>query len=83
MHVFWQAISLIADGHVAGVRYRRSDRIAGAAIHERIIDALVRRDADAAAKLMGQHVGAMHSYMRHHYPAVLRRGVTLLSHHDL
>jgi DNA-binding FadR family transcriptional regulator len=83
MHVFWQAISLIADGHVAGVRYRRSDRVAGAMVHERIIDAIIGRDADAAARLMGQHVGAMHSYMRHHYPAVLRRGVTLLSHRDL
>ena len=77
MHLFWQAISYIADGHVAGVRYSRSDRQAAVRIHERIMAAIVAGDADAAADLMSRHLGAMHAYMTRHYPAVLRRGVAL------
>lgn len=81
MHLFWQAIGSIADGHVAGIRYRRGDRLAGSQAHERIVAAIVARDADAAASAMSLHVGAMHTYMKRRYPAVLRRNVTLLSHH--
>lgn len=82
MNLFWQAISQIADGHIAGVRYRRSDRLAAVKIHERILDAITTGDADGAAALMSKHVCAMHAYMQRHYPAVLRRGVALMSRSD-
>lgn len=36
--------------------------------HERILDALERRDPDAAAQTMGQHIGEWQAYYVNHYP---------------
>lgn len=66
LHAFNDSIKSIADGASVGVQYERRHRVAVAEAHERIIDAIQRRDADAAEDAMRTHLVEASAYWSTH-----------------
>jgi DNA-binding FadR family transcriptional regulator len=75
LQVFNETLKSIADGAVVGVKYSARRRAAVAAAHERVVEALRNRDADAAEEAMRAHVGEAGEYWWRKYPELVSRGV--------
>ncbi|HEY4374464.1 MAG TPA: FCD domain-containing protein [Burkholderiales bacterium] len=71
LETFWGAISLLAHGEHHGVRYTFGNRQHVIAAHQRILDACARRDAQAAAQAMSEHVGELEHLVRGRYQNLL------------
>jgi DNA-binding FadR family transcriptional regulator len=75
LRVFNETLKSIADGAVVGVTYTARRRAAVAQAHERVVEALRSRDADAAEEAMRAHVGEAGEYWWRKYPQLVSRGV--------
>jgi DNA-binding FadR family transcriptional regulator len=73
--VFNETLKSIADGAVVGVEYTPRRRLAVAAAHEKIVEALRSRDAIAAEEAMRDHVGEAGDFWRRKYPELSARDV--------
>ena len=71
--VFNETLNSIADGAVVGVEYTPRRRLAVAAAHEKIVQALRARDARAAEEAMRDHVGEAGAYWKRKYPELTSR----------
>jgi GntR family transcriptional regulator, transcriptional repressor for pyruvate dehydrogenase complex len=75
LRVFNETLKSSADGVVVGVKYTARRRAAVAQAHERVVEALRSRDADAAEEAMRAHVGEAGEYWWRKYPELVSRGV--------
>lgn len=75
LRVFNDTLKTIADGVVVGVEYTARRRLAVAAAHEKVVDALRARDPDAAAEAMRSHVGEAGEFWNRKYPELISRPV--------
>jgi DNA-binding FadR family transcriptional regulator len=73
--VFNETLKSIADGAVVGVEYTSRRRLAVAAAHEAVVEALRNRDPEAAEAAMRKHVGEAGEFWRRHYPELVARDV--------
>jgi GntR family transcriptional repressor for pyruvate dehydrogenase complex len=77
--LLWTALSTIADGHEAGVRYT-ADSIGEAVVaHHKILKAVEAGDADAAARAMTVHLEAAADYVRRYYRHLLDEPIQVVS----
>jgi GntR family transcriptional regulator, transcriptional repressor for pyruvate dehydrogenase complex len=72
LEAFWGTMSLLAHGEHHGVRYTPGNRQHVISAHEQILDACRRRDPEAAALAMADHVGELEHLVRDHYKHVFR-----------
>jgi GntR family transcriptional regulator, transcriptional repressor for pyruvate dehydrogenase complex len=82
LETFWGAISLLAHGEHHGVRYTFGNRRHVIAAHEQILDACRRRDSDAAARAMAEHVGELEDLVRDRYQHLLGQPTRVRDHRD-
>lgn len=75
----WSALSAIADGHEAGVRYSPAALSGLIAAHRKITDAVAGGDSAIAARVMTSHLDATREYVTRYYPHLLDDPVTLVS----
>jgi DNA-binding FadR family transcriptional regulator len=73
--VFNRTLKSIADGSLVGVEYTARRRLAVAAAHEKIVDALRSGDPTAAEAAMRTHVGEAGDFWRRKYPELVSRDV--------
>jgi DNA-binding FadR family transcriptional regulator len=75
----WSALSAIADGHEAGVRYTPAALSGMIAAHRKITSAVESGDAPGAGRVMTSHLGATRDYVTRYYPHFLDDPVTVVS----
>jgi GntR family transcriptional regulator, transcriptional repressor for pyruvate dehydrogenase complex len=75
LRVFNGTLKSMADGAVVGVEYTARRRLAVAAAHEKIVEALVSGDPAAAEAAMRDHVGEAGHYWARKYPELISRNV--------
>ena len=75
LRVFNETLKSVADGAAVGVTYAARRRAAVARAHERVVEALRRRDPEAAEEAMRAHVGEAGEYWWRKYPELVSRGV--------
>lgn len=75
LHVFNEAVKTIADGVIVGVDYTPNRRKAVALAHQRIIDALRKRDATGAEKMMQLHIDEAAGYWNRHFSDLVSQPV--------
>ncbi len=73
--VFNETLKSISDGAVVGVEYTPRRRLAVAAAHQKVVEALKSRDPLAAEQAMRAHVGEAGAYWRRKYPELSARNV--------
>lgn len=76
--VMWDVLSMIADGHDAGVRYPAHSLHDAEAAHRKILKAIVVGDAETAEAAMRAHLEAMAAHVAVHYPELLSEPVALV-----
>jgi DNA-binding FadR family transcriptional regulator len=74
----WSALSAIADGHEAGVRYTPAAFTGMIAAHRRIAAAVGSGDSAEAARVMTLHLQATRAYVARYYPHLIDDPVTLV-----
>ena len=80
LETFWDAISLLAHGEHHGVRYTFGNRQHVIAAHQQILNACRRRDAQAAASAMADHVGELEDLVRDRYRHLLGQPTRVRDH---
>lgn len=75
LQAFNDTLKSIADGVVVGVEYTARRRLAVAAAHEKVVEALRTHDPDAAAEAMRAHVGEAGEFWNRKYPELISRPV--------
>jgi GntR family transcriptional regulator, transcriptional repressor for pyruvate dehydrogenase complex len=75
----WSALSVIADGHEAGVRYTPAALSGMIAAHRKITSAIEAGDSAEAIRIMTAHLEATREYVARYYPHLLDDPVTLVS----
>ncbi|MFI5436261.1 FadR/GntR family transcriptional regulator [Rhodococcus baikonurensis] len=75
LRVFNDTLKSIADGVVVGVAYTARRRLAVAAAHEKVVDALRTRDPEVAAEAMHAHVCEAGEFWNRKYPELISRPV--------
>jgi DNA-binding FadR family transcriptional regulator len=75
----WSALSAIADGDEAGVRYTPAVLSGMIAAHRKIAAAICRGDGPEASRVMTAHLEATKVYVAKYYPHLLDSPVTLVS----
>lgn len=78
LSALWSALSAIADGHEAGVRYTPAAFTGMIAAHRKIVSAVESRDAAEAARVMTTHLQATRTFVSRYYPRLLDDPVTLV-----
>jgi GntR family transcriptional regulator, transcriptional repressor for pyruvate dehydrogenase complex len=73
LETFWGMLSLLAHGEHHGLRYTFGNRQHVIAAHQRILKACKKRDAQAAAKAMAEHVGELEHLVRDRYQHLLKQ----------
>jgi DNA-binding FadR family transcriptional regulator len=73
LETFWGMISLLAHGEHHGIRYTFGNRQHVISAHENILRACRRRDSEAAAKAMSEHVCELEHLVRHKYKHLLNQ----------
>lgn len=76
--LMWDILSMIADGHDAGVRYPAHSLNLAEAAHRKILRAIVAGDADGAAAAMRTHLRAMADHVARYYPQLLGEPVAIV-----
>lgn len=74
----WQALSAIADGHEAGVRYTPAALSGMIAAHRKLTSAVEARDATGASRVMATHLEATRAFAARYYPHLLDAPVTVV-----
>lgn len=69
------ALADILDGTMLGIDYPAHRRTAILRAHRSILDALERKDPDAAEETMAKHIGEYARYAERKFPDVLARRV--------
>ncbi len=69
--MMWDILSMIADGHDAGVRYPAHALNEADAAHRKIVRAIAAGDAEGAAQAMATHLEAMADHVARFYPHLL------------
>ncbi|WP_170285648.1 FadR/GntR family transcriptional regulator [Microbacterium rhizomatis] len=69
--MMWDILSMIADGHDAGVRYPAHSLHEADAAHRKILRAIVAGDGEGAARAMRIHLEAMAEHVARSYPQLL------------
>jgi DNA-binding FadR family transcriptional regulator len=72
LETFWGTIALLAHGEHHGIRYTFGNRQHVVAAHEHILEACRRRNQQAAAIAMSDHVGELEHLVRDRYQHLLR-----------
>ncbi|HEY1702979.1 MAG TPA: FCD domain-containing protein [Trebonia sp.] len=75
----WEALSAIADGHEAGVRYTPAALSGMIAAHRKLTSAIEAGDAATAARVMTTHLEATRAYVKKYYPHLLDDPVSVIS----
>ncbi len=83
LQMFVEATNFLGHGTELGVEYSTEQMESIALAHERILDALVARDPEAAAEEMRRHLLEGRKYGERRYPASLRRMVRWPREHNL
>lgn len=73
--VFTETLQTVADGALIGVHYTPNRRRAVAQAHQRIVDALREKDADAAAAAMSVHLHEAEVYWARKYSELVSKPV--------
>ncbi|MDN5842372.1 MAG: FadR family transcriptional regulator [Alcaligenaceae bacterium] len=73
LEIFWDAISIMASGEAADIRYSARNRSYIISAHRRILQACRRRDPDAAADAMRDHLGELDDLLRKRYTGRLTK----------
>lgn len=73
--MLWQAISSVADGHDIGARYSETQKHAVVHAHDRVMAAVIDRDAEGAASAMTKHLDAMLHAIEAEQPELLERPI--------
>lgn len=76
--VMWDVLSMIADGHDAGVRYPAHSLHDAEAAHRKILKAIVAGDAGTAETAMRTHLEAMAAHVSAEYPELLGEPIALV-----
>jgi len=79
LSALWSALSAIADGHEAGVRYTPAAFTGMIAAHQKITAAVEARDSAEAVRVMTTHLEATHAFVARYYPHLLDDPVTVVS----
>lgn len=81
LEVFWQTIRALASGEGAGLKYSARNRANIVQAHRAIVAACRRRDAEAARRLITDHLGELDVLLRTRHKDQLRQpaGVALRS----
>jgi DNA-binding FadR family transcriptional regulator len=70
MSVFLDSLKNVQDGVAYGIRYAPRRRLQVAKAHQRVIDRIAQRDADASAQAMREHLGEAKRYWATKFPQV-------------
>ena len=79
LEVFWSTISVLASGEHHGVSYSVANRAHVVDAHERILAACRKRDADAAASAMQEHVSGLEALVRTRYQHLLAHPTSVVA----
>lgn len=79
LSALWSALSAIADGHEAGVRYTPAAFTGMIAAHRKIAAAVEARACAEAARVMTSHLEATRAFVARYYPHLLADPVTVVS----
>lgn len=79
MEIFWSTISIVADGEEHGIRYASRTQKHVIAAHQRILDACISRDGEAAMALMRSHVGELEAYVKKNYRDLLDKTTNIVA----
>jgi DNA-binding FadR family transcriptional regulator len=79
LEVFWAAIGILSSGGQHGVRYSQGNQAHVIKAHRRILEACRRRDAEAAAIEMEQHVMSLENLVRSRYQHLLKQPTRIVS----
>jgi GntR family transcriptional repressor for pyruvate dehydrogenase complex len=82
LSAFWFAVKKISDGQQIGVHYGEDALRSTLRAHERIAEAIQKRDPVLAAAAAAKHMNAHLDYLKASYPHVLRDSVRILDVHD-
>ena len=77
LEVFWDTISILADGEHHGIRYSVGNQAHVVKAHRRILEACRKRDGDAAAAAMESHVSGLENLVRERYQHLLKHLTTV------
>lgn len=69
------SLGVINDGSMVGVSYGEKNRVAVVDAHQRVVEAIEKRDADAAESEMTHHVDEFEQYARSRYSNLLEQRV--------
>jgi len=78
LEVFWVTISILAHGEHHGIRYSIGNQAHVIKAHERILKACRRRDGDAAAAAMDEHVSGLEHLVRARYQHLLNEPTSVV-----
>lgn len=79
LEIFWDTISILADGEHHGIRYSVGNQAHVVKAHERILEACRRRDGKAAATAMESHVTALEHLVRARYQHLLKHPTSVVA----
>jgi GntR family transcriptional repressor for pyruvate dehydrogenase complex len=77
LEVFWSTIGILASGEHHGVRYSAGNQAHVVKAHRRILEACRKRDGNAAAAEMENHVSSLESLVRNHYQHLLQHPLSV------
>ena len=78
LEVFWETISILAHGEHSGIRYSVGNQAHVVKAHQRILDACRRRDGNAAATAMEDHVTDLEHLVRTRYQHLLKQPTSVV-----
>lgn len=78
LETFWSTISILASGEHHGVRYSFGNQVHVAEAHQKILDACRRRDGNAAAAEMEEHVSELEHLVQKRYRHLLEQPTSVL-----
>lgn len=78
LEVFWETISVLAHGEHHGIRYSVGNQAHVIKAHQHILDACRKRDGDAAATAMEEHVSGLEHLVRARYQHLLAQPTSVV-----
>lgn len=78
LEVFWETISVLAHGEHHGIRYSVGNQAHVIKAHQHILDACRKRDGDAAAAAMEEHVSGLEHLVRARYQHLLAQPTSVV-----
>jgi len=78
LEIFWETISILAHGEHHGIRYSVGNQMHVVKAHQRIVDACRKRDGEAAATAMEEHVSGLENLVRQRYQHLLAQPTSVV-----